>query len=55
VIVLRERRDQALAERLDESDPGESVRAQADAERQQAGPRGEASGMSWSAGGKNSA
>jgi hypothetical protein len=54
-VVLRERRDRALAARLDESDPGAGVRAQADAERQQAGPRGEAGGMSWSAGGENSA
>ena len=54
-IVLRDRRDRALAARLDESDPGAGVRAQADAERQQAGPRGEAGGMSWSSAGKNSA
>jgi len=54
-IVLRERRDRALATRLDATDPGAGLRAQADAERQQEGPRGEAGGMSWSAGGKNSA
>jgi len=54
-VVVRERRDRALAARLDESDPGAGVRAQADAERQQSGPRGEAGGSSWSAAGKNSA
>jgi membrane protein implicated in regulation of membrane protease activity len=54
-VVLRERRDRALAARLDESDPGAGVRAQADAERQQAGTRGEAGGSSWSAAGGNSA
>lgn len=54
-IVVRERRDRAVAARLDEADPGAGVRAHADAERQQAGPRGEAGGMSWSAGGQNSA
>jgi hypothetical protein len=55
LIVLRERRDRATAERLDGADPGAGLRAHAEAERQAAGSSGEAGGMSWSAGGKNSA
>jgi hypothetical protein len=55
VLVLRERRDRATAERLDGADPGAGLRAHAEAERQAAGSSGEAGGMSWSAGGKNSA
>jgi hypothetical protein len=55
VLVLRERRDRVTAERLDDADPGAGLRAHADAERQAAGTRGEAGGMSWSAGGENSA
>jgi hypothetical protein len=55
VLVLRERRDRVTAERLDDADPGAGLRAHADAERQTAGTRGEAGGMSWSAGGENSA
>jgi len=55
VVVLRERRSRALAARLDAQEHESGLRAQAEAERQQEGPRGEAGGMSWSAGGHNSA
>lgn len=50
-VVRRERRDRALASRLDAADPGAGLRARAGAERQHEGPRGEAGGMSRSAGG----
>ncbi|OII21917.1 hypothetical protein [Frigoribacterium sp. MCBA15_019] len=54
-VVRRGRRDRAIAARLDGTDPGAGVRAQAESERWLEGPRGEAGGMSRSAGGKNSA
>jgi hypothetical protein len=54
-VVRRGRRDRAIAARLDATDPGAGVRAQAEAERRHEAPRGEAGGMSRSAGGKNSA
>lgn len=54
-LVLRERRNRVTAQRRDGADPGAGLRAHADAERQAAGTRGDAGGMSWSAGGKNSA
>ena len=55
IVTIRERRDRALAGRLDESDPGAGLRAQAHAARQHEGPRGEAGGSSWSGAGQNSA
>ena len=55
VITRRDRRSRAIADQLDVDDPGSGLRAHADAERQQEGPRGEAGGMSWSAGGHNAA
>lgn len=54
-VVRRGRRDRAIAARLDATDPGAGVRAQAESECRHEGPRGEAAGMSRSAGGKNSA
>ena len=54
-VVRRGRRDRAIAAHLDATDPGAGVRAQAESERRHEGPRGEAGGMSRSAGGKNSA
>lgn len=55
VLILRERRDRVTAKRLDAAAPEAGLRAHADAERQAAGTRGQTGGMSWSAGGKNSA
>lgn len=54
-LALRARRDRALADRLDAADPGEGLRAHAEAERGQAGSRGQAGGMSWSGSDQNSA
>ncbi|ROS57788.1 hypothetical protein [Frigoribacterium sp. PhB24] len=54
-IGRRGRRDRAIAARLDATDHGAGVRAQAESERRHEGPRGEAGGMSRSAGDKNSA
>ena len=55
VLVRRERRARALAERLDAADRGSGTRAHADAQREQEGPRGQAGGLSMGAAAHNSA